>query len=206
MHDDNAITFHFVNPAGQDSQLKDRDEVKELLVNLLPKFKQKVNKELEDRTRLLSQNPGLLQLYKDLVITQIMKPEEFWAQHAPGALNNKLSSKNQVNGSEAGGSVNGSVTKASSSTAAPLRQEVGVSGSFLADIKPKTDGANGLKYNLTLDIMDSIFKTYPAVKRKHVENVPHNMSEQEFWTKFFHSHYFYRDRVPGVGAKVINYY
>ena len=32
---------------------------------------------------------------------------------------------------------------------------------FQADIKPQTDGANGLKYNLTADIIESIFKTYP---------------------------------------------
>ena len=43
------------------------------------------------------------------------------------------------------------------------------------------DGANGIKYNLTADIIESIFKTYPAVKRKHLENVPSKMKEQEFW-------------------------
>ena len=32
---------------------------------------------------------------------------------------------------------------------------------YQADIKPQTDGANGLKYNLTADIIESIFKTYP---------------------------------------------
>jgi hypothetical protein len=30
-----------------------------------------------------------------------------------------------------------------------------------ADIKPETDGCNGLKYNLTTDIIESIFRTYP---------------------------------------------
>ena len=44
-----------------------------------------------------------------------------------------------------------------------------------------SDGANGIKYNLTADIIESIFKTYPAVKRKHLENVPSKMKEQEFW-------------------------
>ena len=36
-----------------------------------------------------------------------------------------------------------------------------VTSLFQADIKPQTDGANGLKYNLTADIIESIFKTYP---------------------------------------------
>jgi transcription initiation factor TFIIH subunit 1 len=41
-----------VSPAGADKQLKDRDNVKDLLANLLPKFKQNINKELEDKKRL----------------------------------------------------------------------------------------------------------------------------------------------------------
>ena len=51
--------------------LQDRNTVKEMLVSILPKFKRKVNKELEEKNRMLSENPGLLQLYKDLVITQV---------------------------------------------------------------------------------------------------------------------------------------
>jgi len=31
-----------------------------------------------------------------------------------------------------------------------------------ADIKPKVDGCNGLRYDLTVDIIDSIFRTYPS--------------------------------------------
>ncbi len=67
MHDGASTTFHFVNPSGPAAQIKDRDEVKELLQELLPKFKRKVNKELEEKNRMLRENPGLLQLYKDLV-------------------------------------------------------------------------------------------------------------------------------------------
>ena len=51
-----------------DFQIKARDEIKELLQTLLPKFKRKVNKELEEKNRMLRENPGLLQLYKDLVL------------------------------------------------------------------------------------------------------------------------------------------
>lgn len=32
---------------------------------------------------MLQENPTLLQLYRDLVITQVITSEEFWAQHAP---------------------------------------------------------------------------------------------------------------------------
>ncbi len=33
-----------------------------------------------------------------------------------------------------------------------------------ADIRPQTDGCNGLRYNLTSDIIESIFRTYPTGK------------------------------------------
>lgn len=51
LHDGTASTFHFVNPMGQQAQIKDRDDVKDLLQQLLPKFKRKVNKELEEKNR-----------------------------------------------------------------------------------------------------------------------------------------------------------
>ncbi|XP_019890265.1 general transcription factor IIH subunit 1 [Musca domestica] len=174
LHDGNTSTFHFVNRNGQQAMLADRDKVKELLQQLLPNFKRKVDKELEEKNRILSENPHLFQLYKDLVITQVLTSDEFWNTHAKEHALKKTNKK----------------------------QSIGVSGAFLADIKPQTDGCNGLKYNLTDDIIHCIFKTYPAVKRKHQENVPAKMSEAEFWTKFFQSHYFHRDRIT-AGTKDI---
>ncbi|KAI8124506.1 General transcription factor IIH subunit 1 [Lucilia cuprina] len=174
LHDGNTSTFHFVNRNGQQAMLADRDKVKELLQQLLPNFKRKVDKELEEKNRILSENPHLFQLYKDLVTSQVLTSDEFWNTHAKEHALKKVNKK----------------------------QSIGVSGAFLADIKPQTDGCNGLKYNLTDDIIHCIFKTYPAVKRKHQENVPAKLSEAEFWTKFFQSHYFHRDRIT-AGTKDI---
>lgn len=141
-----------------------------------------MDKELEEKNRILSENPNLLQLYKDLVITQVLTSEEFWATHAKDyALLSSIAS-------------NPSATK----------QDIGVSGAFLADIKPQTDGCNGFRYNLTGDIIECIFKTYPAVKRKHAENVPAKLTESEFWTKFFQSHYFHRDRIAGATKDIFS--
>lgn len=168
MHDGSASTFQFANPKGRQAQQTDRDGIKELLQQLLPQFKRKVSSELEVKNRLLQEDPELFQLYKDLVASQVITAEEFWASRA-----HKFSSSSQQDS----------------------KQNTGVSPAFLADIKPQTDGANGLKYNLTADIIESIFKTYPMVKKKHAECVPHTLSESEFWTRFFQSHYFHRDRI-----------
>eukprot|EP00088_Acartia_fossae_P015028 TRINITY_DN1813_c0_g1_i4.p1 TRINITY_DN1813_c0_g1~~TRINITY_DN1813_c0_g1_i4.p1 ORF type:complete len:547 (+),score=108.70 TRINITY_DN1813_c0_g1_i4:30-1643(+) len=175
LHDGNSTNFHFVHEDGEVAQLADRNKVQEKLSQLLPKFKRKMNKELEEKNKTLSDNPGLLQLYKDLVITGIITAEEFWSNHAAEYVKQKQT----------------------------VVQDVGVSGSFLSEIKPQADGANGFRYNLTPDIIESIFKTYPAVKKKHMENVPNKLSEQDFWAKFFQSHYFHRDRIHGQGTSDI---
>lgn len=53
--------------------------VKDMLANMLPKFKQKINKELEEKKRILVENPHIYQLYSDLVVGQLIPAEDFWA-------------------------------------------------------------------------------------------------------------------------------
>ena len=51
MHDGSAMTFQFSNPGGRGAAQQDREGVKELLQQLLPKFRKKVNSELEEKNK-----------------------------------------------------------------------------------------------------------------------------------------------------------
>ena len=51
MHDGSANTFHFNCSGGRPAQIRDRDSVKELLQQLLPKFKKKISSALEEKNR-----------------------------------------------------------------------------------------------------------------------------------------------------------
>ncbi len=51
LHDGGANTFQFCNPGGRAAQQQDREGVKELLQQLLPRFRKKVNSELEEKNR-----------------------------------------------------------------------------------------------------------------------------------------------------------
>lgn len=48
LHTGESTTFHFAN---ESTALKDREAAKDLLQQLLPKFKKKANKELEEKNR-----------------------------------------------------------------------------------------------------------------------------------------------------------
>ncbi|KAL7631936.1 UNVERIFIED_CONTAM: hypothetical protein RMT77_017745 [Armadillidium vulgare] len=162
LNDQMTHTFHFTNPEGKEKQVAERNKVKEKLTQLIIQNKRKPPDELMEKKRVLEENPHLKELYVALVRTEILSPDDFWKEIA------------------------GQYKQALGPTL-----DVGVSGAFLADIKPQTDGSNGrVLYNITPEIMVAIFKTYPAVKKKHEEYVPHQMSEAEFWTRFFQSHYY----------------
>ncbi|ESN97259.1 hypothetical protein HELRODRAFT_102185 [Helobdella robusta] len=166
LHSSGASTFHFNNPGGRSAQLKDRESVKDLLQQMLVKFKRKINGDLEEKHKMLQEDPELFQMYKNLVVGNVLTPEEFWSD--------RLKSNKLIDSSA---------------------QNIGVSAGFLADIQGTAEGCNGIRYNLTPDVIDNIFKTYPAVEQKHLEYVPDKLTEQEFWYEFFQSHYFHRDRI-----------
>lgn len=133
---------------------------------------------------MLQEDPLLFQLYKDLVVSQVISADEFWANRLGEVNNTELALHN--NKQEVG--ISGAFLVSASSLAHSDFAFSGVNLNFenlsidntllevnrpnfralQADIRPQTDGCNGLRYNLTADIIESIFRTYPAGKRAHL--------------------------------------
>ena len=169
LHNTEAFTFHF---AGLNAE-SDRDSVKEMIQQILPKFERKMNSELQDKIKVLQQNPQLFKLYQELVPTGIMSAQEFWAVRKETTLNGQNS------------------------------QVAGVSSSFLSDIQPShtSSDKSSVHYNLQPDTIQSIFRIYPSVHQKYKSTVSTGeMTEQQFWAAFFQSHYIHRERI-GLGTK-----
>jgi len=171
-----AYTFQFMN---ESTGRRDRNQVKDILSYKLPRFRRKIDAEMKEKNRLLNEDKDLFEVYKNLVASNILSPSEFWESRSDELSKDK---KKQPS----------------------LDQQVGISPGFLAQIRPQTNnGVNSIKYNLTTDIIQSIFRTYPNVRAKFSAVVPARMSDKEFWEQFFESHYFHKDRVHNSFSKDI---
>ncbi|OAF66184.1 hypothetical protein A3Q56_06109 [Intoshia linei] len=164
LYESGATTFHFANPNGKKDQLLDRTMVSSYMSEVLPKFKKINETDLKEKETLLKSNVNLRKGYKNLVETGTISTDEFW-KHWTRYLN-KFDK---------------------------FDQNIGVPTSFISQLKHQTGGYNQIEYNMDQDTIMCIFKTYPAIKRKHSECVPSQMSEQSFWKHFFESHYYLRD-------------
>ncbi|ETN79511.1 BSD domain protein [Necator americanus] len=179
LQNDDQATFVFLNPAlDKEGLTKERDLLKETLQQALIAHRQRVNQlaasnekdvkqsELKEKQRLLGENKQLDQLYTHLVASKLITAQEFWTDYY--------------------------------SSSGAVEDKSGISGAFLTNIVQQ-EGTNGIKLNLNTEIIQSVFNTYPAgeyikLEKKHLELVPHEMTEAQFWTKFFQSHYFHRER------------
>jgi len=162
--------FHFFNP---ETARTDQVKVKVLLMKMMTVNKRTLDNGMEEKRRVLQENPHTFHVYKDLVVTNAITPEEFWNSNSKKLLSNKKNPEES--------------------------QNVGISGGFLSDLQPPSDGCNEFQYNLSSDTSRSILCAFPGVLKKYNANVPHLMDPTAFWIAFFQSHYYHRDRVSQGG-------
>ncbi|EFA80616.1 general transcription factor IIH component [Heterostelium album PN500] len=123
--------------------------------------------EVKQRVQLLSSNMELKQLFDSLVGAGIISENDFWESRKMMLKNDGMR---------------------------PDRQHVGMPSIILSDVRPTSESINAVRYRLTPSIINQIFIQHPSVERAYKDNVPGKLSEQEFWKKYVHSKYFYRDR------------
>ncbi|KAL7752363.1 RNA polymerase II transcription factor B subunit 1 [Sorochytrium milnesiophthora] len=69
-------------------------------------------------------------------------------------------------------------------------QKRGQSSAWLADVRPQTDKNGEMRFTLTPQKIQSIFLQYPSIEAAYKLNI----SEQEFWRRYFQSQFFHRMR------------
>uniref|UniRef100_A0A9J2PSD5 BSD domain-containing protein n=1 Tax=Ascaris lumbricoides TaxID=6252 RepID=A0A9J2PSD5_ASCLU len=206
LHNDEQPTFVFVNPAGdREVHVGERDLVKETLQQALIRHRQLANQNEENDEEKLGVSGGFLSTIAQSEGTNGVKLninvdtiQSIFKTYPAGKhllLKHFIHFSNILHNNEEND-----------------EEKLGVSGGFLSTIA-QSEGTNGVKLNLNVDTIQSIFKTYPAVEKKHLELVPHEMTEQQFWMEkkhlelvphemteqqfwsmFFQSHYFHRER------------
>mmetsp|Transcript_20319 Transcript_20319/g.30033 ORF Transcript_20319/g.30033 Transcript_20319/m.30033 type:complete len:560 (+) Transcript_20319:66-1745(+) len=126
---------------------------------------------IQKRASLLASDEQLRTQYKDIVESGILDEEEFWFGRRGMFESQEASQK-------------------------ALKQ--GPKSALGADIKPVIEGTKKL-FKLTPRDIHQIFLIYPAVEKAHKAKVPNELSENEFWVKYFQSQFYTKDR--GMGEK-----
>ncbi|KAM0789520.1 hypothetical protein ACM66B_000335 [Microbotryomycetes sp. NB124-2] len=123
------------------------------------------------RKLVLQADPPLKQLYTDLVIGRQISDAEFW-EGREDLLEAARAIENQMRGK---------------------------SGAMV-DLRPETDEKGDVTVKITPQLIADIFAEYPMVLRAYNENVPDPLDEQQFWTRYFQSKLFSRNRTANRAA------
>ncbi|KAI8868893.1 hypothetical protein GQ42DRAFT_163816 [Ramicandelaber brevisporus] len=124
------------------------------------------HRELELRASLLSKDPELARLHRELVGAGILTEEQFWRVRR-SAIKDHAIEITQVKGCE----------------------------SDLPDNIPMENMVDGnVSYTITRDKALDIFRLYPKIHHVFLQTVPHLLSEKQFWLRFVASKLFKRMR------------
>lgn len=130
--------------------------------------------DLELRISVIKSNPPLRALHKDIVISsQQMTDAEFWAHPS----RQRLLRAERVKAEQRAGR-----------------------NARLADPKPTPNEAGEVKLSITPELIRDLFEQFPVVARAYEENVPNNLDEGAFWTRYFQSKLYHRLRTSARSA------
>lgn len=123
------------------------------------------------RKLVLQAHPALMALHRDLVMSRQISEAEFWEGRSD-LLDAARAAESQLKGKSGG----------------------------MVDPKPETDDKGDVTVKITPQLIIDIFAEYPAVLRAYNDNVPDPLDEQQFWTRYFQSKLFNRNRTANRAA------
>lgn len=129
------------------------------------------------RAQLLASDAQLNMQYKELVEGGIIDENDFW-ENKQQLLSNAMGSSLATN------------------KAIPSTLLADISGSSSSS----SSNGNVKHVTLTAETIHAIFLLYPAVAKVYQLKVPHEWSEQEFWTKYLQSNYYQSDKGGGLSS------
>mmetsp|Transcript_59719 Transcript_59719/g.190020 ORF Transcript_59719/g.190020 Transcript_59719/m.190020 type:complete len:333 (-) Transcript_59719:14-1012(-) len=150
---------------------KDRDYVVDLITPMMARAKEAAaapplpttGPEADARKLILETDSDMRGLYDQLVATGVVHERDFWAGHQV-LVQSKIPNEK--------------------------RQLQGFPTAMVADVRALADGtANVVSFKITPEVIDQIFAEKPAVERAYRDNVPKNMTKDEFWRRFCQAEY-----------------
>lgn len=123
------------------------------------------------RKKVLMSDPALAALHRDLVQSKMISEAEFWEGREDLIL----------------------------AASADEGQRKGRS-SEMVDPRPETSEGGEVTVKITPTLIREIFEEYPSVLRAYGDNVPNPLDEQQFWTRYFQSKLFNRNRTTNRAA------
>ena len=158
---------------------EDRDEVLELLKQRKGDGEAPGGLGTAERRALFQGNKDLGTLYNQLVVSGILTEAEFWSKH--GSTGGRRAS-------DAGGA------------SVKTGQRLGLS-SVMHEVEKLHDGkTERVNIHLTSQDIQRIFRDKPEVNRAFIAYVPHSMTEEAFWQKYFKLEYKQAARRRNIGV------
>ena len=139
---------------------------------------------IQSRAALLARDASLKQLHSELV-PKAVSEEEFWGSHARAELLREEQMRQNLPLVGPGGPA----------------QRAGISSAMAGSIKPET-GCNVVRYTLDATQIHAIFLENPTVHDLYMQLVPTQLSEKEFWTKYFRSQYVHSQANAATSAQL----